>query len=372
MGFSVIKFHFISSSNTDSKKTLAIIEKISNEFATTVEVNEEFHPSSQKNVKCIDTYFKVKNSSNLEIFLYVICDHDRLLSMSQRGMDKMLTEYNSWKQYAVERGVDILVLNESTKLIVDFLEKIIFGEPEVMKLLSPKNVFEEIMQNNTSLINKNVVILVDCDKTISMEDTGKFFIELENKDYSRIKKVFFGDFYTPYQFYRSSQIYSELLDDVHISPGEILQKVHLNEILLKDLSDMKKYANIIWITSGLKEIWAEIAKITNVPDILISGSFRSPVDPIITSDIKLHIVKFLRKLGYYVISIGDSIADIWMLLESNLGYVVSNKNNKALASFFDTNETNVKQFGYNLCKYHNLEMSEGILRDHIKKMKNEN
>lgn len=127
--------------------------------------------------------------------------------------------------------------------------------------------------------------------------------------YKEVKtKIFDGDFYTGYQ----SFLFEKELQTASIDKSKIVGITINNEVY-----DIVASNNYVVLSSGMKDLWSDIANAKNLGTIFAS--------PYISADVKYYVVKQLREHGYTIFAYGDSKIDLYMLREADKGFLYIGK-----------------------------------------------
>lgn len=121
-------------------------------------------------------------------------------------------------------------------------------------------------------------------------------------------KIFDGDFYTGYQ----SFLFEKELQTAYVDKSKIAEITINNEVY-----DIVASNNYVVLSSGIKDLWSDIANAKNLGTIFAS--------PYISADVKYYVVKQLREHGYTVFAYGDSKIDLYMLREADKGFLYIGK-----------------------------------------------
>ena len=166
------------------------------------------------------------------------------------------------------------------------------------------------------------VLVVDADKTLAEEDTGKLFwneIPVFSKD--PLNSVFSSHLqYSYLAFKQASLLYTEAANvvDFHDVCLRAASKVKLHpefNSLLSDISN-QDHVSVIVVTCGLQRIWEAVLKNHELQskNINVIGGGRFSDGPVVTPQVKAAIVSSIRsKYGVRVVAIGDSPVDLPML-----------------------------------------------------------
>lgn len=159
----------------------------------------------------------------------------------------------------------------------------------------------EYMATKQDLINMTILYMVDGDKTIIIQDSYRFCCNGKTK-------IFDGDFYTGYQ----SFLFEKELQTASIDKSKIAEITINNEVY-----DIVASNNYVVLSSGIKDLWSDIANAKNLGTIFAS--------PYISADVKYYVVKQLREHGYTIFAYGDSKIDLYMLREADKGFLYIGK-----------------------------------------------
>ena len=148
---------------------------------------------------------------------------------------------------------------------------------------------------------QDILYMVDGDKTIIIQDSYRFCCNGKTK-------IFDGDFYTGYQ----SFLFEKELQTASIDKSKIAEITINNEVY-----DIVASNNYVVLSSGMKDLWSDIANAKNLGTIFAS--------PYISADVKYYVVKQLREHGYTIFAYGDSKIDLYMLREADKGFLYIGK-----------------------------------------------
>lgn len=202
--------------------------------------------------------------------------------------------------------------------------------------------------------NKDIIILTDCDKTLAKEDMTVKCFDYTNKSMNDLNKIFTDDSYSLYQFWKANKYFS--IDSNSLNMDGITSNISLNKELVSDIKLSKQDSSNIFVaglTSGVYEVWTYINNKYNICDEIYGGNFTKDSTVLIGDFVKGYIAKQLRKYGKRVIAIGDSMVDIFMLLEADTGIVYApDKVRSKLNNIQYTNR--LFQLQYNLPYYNHI------------------
>ncbi len=222
----------------------------------------------------------------------------------------------------------------------------------------------EILKHLKELIidNTKPIILLDADRTLCDQDTGRKVFDYLNLDWSIIKKGFkqHGYVYTGFKTMcdvLSTSTKQDYLNSCHKTAANM----ELYPGAVKFLSNISKQVNTIILTAGCGPIWEEILDLNRIEHVtVISGGHSTCDNFLIGRKEKGFIASYFNALtSHPLIAIGDSDVDTLMLLNSDIrGLVVNHKNNGDLInnlgtesidfqiSFSDFKHRKIKQTSY--------------------------
>ena len=181
------------------------------------------------------------------------------------------------------------------------------------------------------------VVLLDADRTLCREDTGKNAFRKLNLDLVQIKNGFKEHGYKYQGFKTMSDILSSSDKDQYLSYcKQVAFEVELYSGVVSFLVSSSKIFNIIIVTAGCGPIWENIMLKNNLSIKVISGGHSKCDNFLIGRGEKGFIAKYFKKTTKKtIISIGDSDVDTLMLKASDKkGIVVNHRKNKDLLSNF--------------------------------------
>ena len=153
-----------------------------------------------------------------------------------------------------------------------------------------------------------VIALCEDERTSINQQDANGFTALMKACCNGKTKIFDGDFYTGYQ----SFLFEKELQTASIDKSKIAEITINNEVY-----DIVASNNYVVLSSGIKDLWSDIANAKNLGTIFAS--------PYISADVKYYVVKQLREHGYTVFAYGDSKIDLYMLREADKGFLYIGK-----------------------------------------------
>lgn len=158
------------------------------------------------------------------------------------------------------------------------------------------------MLEKINLDGYSSIILTDCDKTLSYEDTTDTWLKLTNKDGSRLKEIYKYDRYTNYQALEAKYFLGDgdIVNGYKCDPTLIKNNITLNKELITDLKT-KFNTKVLAITAGNSSLWQELLNGEGLNAEVLDANL------IMSKFVKYFVLKALQEKGKYVIAIGDSM-----------------------------------------------------------------
>jgi phosphoserine phosphatase len=312
------------------------------------------------------TSFTHKDRDSNDIFFYLDTPAAVIIEQANRDTKKKDVAFmseekiNAWKEFEIQslrnmclnHDKEFIVLDNNIEDCIDYFETLLLGTRDI--LLDSKKIAEHIITKYQSLIDeyKNI-IFIDCDRTISDNDTTYDFCNSIDIDKQKLKNIFLNERYTLYQFFRAAKLYAEKDISMYESASTYaMGKAVLNMPLIEDIKHNGVNYLSIGITSGILRTWEKIKEKHGFPCIIAGGSNIKTDKIIVSRAVKYHLVKLLKKKRKYVIAIGDSMVDIDMLTGADKGFIVAqNKINKTIKTYLESVKTKIMQLDYNKLHY---------------------
>ncbi|KAL8744475.1 MAG: hypothetical protein Q9184_007994, partial [Pyrenodesmia sp. 2 TL-2023] len=187
-----------------------------------------------------------------------------------------------------------------------------------------------------SLLNRpETVLVLDADKTIATEDTGKLFWKMvsdarsSEADADILANLFGGPLgYSYTAFRQATLLYEEAANDWQFEGlcKDVAEKVTLHPEFLSLLRKAaeQKHVSALLLTSGLRRVWEIVLERNSLSKtVTVIGGGRIADGIVVTKAVKGDLVSHLRnRLGMYVWAFGDSPVDMEMLKAANEAVVV--------------------------------------------------
>lgn len=294
-------------------------------------------------------------------FFYLDTDADNIIERMRLSTDEKRNDVYTkedilqWKAYELDelsyaligKGKELHIINYRDEKVLEYISEVMEG-----KYSSP-DIAKRLVASIELLNEYNTIILVDCDKTLSLEDTTNLVLKSKGIDGGVLKNIYQGDRYSNYQ----AVLAKEYLQQIEVSQMDsiayINENITINKELIQDLKS-KKASLIIGITAGDNHVWESILKNSGLEIMVLDAEM------IMSRFIKYYVMKELQSLGKYVIAIGDSMLDSLMLEYSNKSYIVSNKGYRDNIYDLLSKHGNIHQLSYNQYRYESIMIEEDI------------
>lgn len=236
---------------------------------------------------------------------------------------------------------DFVIIDDDLKNAIPYLSAYV-NEKRFHSIEIAKHIVKLIEESKPKK-----VALIDCDRTVTAEDTTVPYFELNDGNISALKTIFVDDSYSHYQFWKQAKLYKDF------SKYPKIEDFHLNPIVCNKISFLKKQGYVIYgLTSGVLEIWKQINEKYHIFQSVI-GNDLSYFGFIISDFVKGFVTKLLKMNGCSVVSVGDSMCDIFMLEESDKGYIYAPSKIRSLVQEYicEHPKTKLMQFANNEFQY---------------------
>lgn len=292
----------------------------------------------------------------------MIVEFSRKSTGEKRNVDITVEQVRNWKKFEKfeldkicnNHNKELVILDEETESSVQFisfwLDSYLSKFCNQTSALSFYKEYKELLKKSTQ------IILIDCDKTVSINDGTYDFCRYLGVKKEELKSVFRNDRYTSYQFFKVWNLYKKK-NPIKIEESVTLtvQNINLSQSVFDYLANHKDSV-VIGVTSGVFDIWNLINEKYKIFDVLLGNTCKSEFEYLVTPLFKKEIASLLREKGKHVVAIGDSMIDIPMLEAADQGYLIAHeKLNKAVESYLTGVEcTNIEQI-FDIGVSYNLE-----------------
>ncbi|HDR1799011.1 AAA family ATPase [Pasteurella multocida] len=288
---------------------------------------------------CYDHFFY------LDTLTEKIIEFSRANPKTKLDLNISFNAINRWKNFEKQELTEIcnqlekelVILDEDTEICIQFLSYWIKEyRTRFNYRVIAKNVVETFI--NSTQHKHTKVILIDCDNTISENDITYDFCNFLGIDKTDLKKIFFGDRYSSYQFFKIKRLYQSAdKNKTNAAIDFAKSKILINSAISNFINNRENDSYAIALTVGLLEVWKKVLSNGNI-NALLGNSINLEQDFFVTPLLKKYIAYAFKSQGLEVLSIGDSIIDIPMLEISDYGYIVAHRKiNSAVLAYFKQN-----------------------------------
>ncbi len=260
----------------------------------------------------------------------------------------------AWQNFEIDEMTRDLLVEDKELHIVrfdnDFCLEYIFDAVTSDKYDS-KSIAAKMLSD--VVIDRSTVILTDCDKTLSVEDSTNIALDYVGASKKPLKEIFGGDRYSNYQMMLANRYYDSVQAFTSESLSVVRDTIALNFGIIEDLKG-KANANIIAISAGNSDVWKSIITKCGLKAAVLQN------DGVTSKYVKYYIAKLLRECGKFVIAIGDSILDSLMLCEANIGYLATKEYRANIEAFVQVNKR-LRQLSYYEYKYDGILTEDSIV-----------
>ena len=227
-----------------------------------------------------------------------------------------------------------LLLEKVARLLNDFQH-----HTEELNLRRTENTLDNIFAGFGGQARLETMIVMDADKTLAPQDTGKVFWKTlslahpqnlrDNDDSDPLKTLFSSQLgYSYTAFRQATLLYEEGADDYEFD--EICEKVasmvtiHPEFVsLLRQVAE-KDHVGAVIVTCGLRHVWNKILARKGLSEkVKVIGGGRIADGFVVTDSVKTALVSRFRDVHHlYVFAFGDSPLDLGMLSEAHEAVVV--------------------------------------------------
>lgn len=311
--------------------------------------------------------FTEEDKAAYDLFVYLdtpskmIVEFSRKSTGSKNNMKITTEEVRRWKEFEKQNlyticddlNKELIILDEDTTSCVEFFKEYIRTD-NLIYAKSPTRTAEILLEDIK--IDKQKILLLDCDKTISENDVTYDFCNYLGVNTAELKSIFRNDRYTSYQFFKLNNLYKKYSQEqLDIAANVVLDKLNVNKSMMELIYNSSDFVSV-GITSGLYQVWSKKVEEENLLDNIIGCKVYNDNALLVTPYVKRAVARELKNRGYHVVSVGDSIIDIPMLEESGNGFIVAHqKINKAVKNYFCKTDSEIKQFIFSNFSYPNIQ-----------------
>lgn len=278
-------------------------------------------------------------------------------------------EIDAWKNFEIDglrnicraQNKELIVLDNNTEEALDFFERYLFDNTGI--ILDAEKTAQSIIAEHRNIIDRYTsIILLDCDRTISNNDTTYDFCAYLGIDKSVLKEIFAGERYSSYQFFRTAKLYARKDRALYDNAGiHAARQAVLNYPLIDDIKNNGREYLSIGITSGVLKTWETIQAKLGFPQMIAGGSNLNTDKIVVSRAVKYQLARLLHAEGKYIIAVGDSAVDIDMLEEADKGFIVAQeKINNGIDAYFKKTKSEIMQLAYSQHYYDYIAAKGGI------------
>ncbi|PJC86014.1 hypothetical protein CSW98_10470 [Vibrio sp. HA2012] len=331
-----------SNKNTLREKFTEIVNKKNSEYDLVL-VDGHYSFIDGDSYKVV---FTEQDENVYDHFFYLDTPSEMIVEFSKkstgekRNVDITVEQVRNWKKFEKfeldkicnNHNKELVILDEETESSVQFIS--FWLDSYLSKFCNQTSALRFYKEYKELLKKSTQIILVDCDKTVSINDGTYDFCRYLGIKKEELKSVFRNDRYTSYQFFKVWNLYKKK-NPVKIEESVTLtvQNINLSQSVFDYLANQKDSV-VIGVTSGVFDIWNLINEKYKIFDVLLGNTCKSEFEYLVTPLFKKEIASLLREKGKHVVAIGDSMIDIPMLEAADQGYLIAHeKLNKAVESY---------------------------------------
>lgn len=295
-----------------------------------------------------------------DLFFYIDTKSEFVVDrMRNSPGDKRNNKYTTddivrWKNFEIDNmtndliaiGKELHVIRYESDEVFEYFDGVFSGDFD-------SNILADKALSTIDLSCVQNVILVDCDKTLSIEDTSMMVFKQRQIDDSPLNDNFKYDRYSNYQSFFGHRYFDKtgLFDDGYYD--DLKNSLHFNEPLVNDLKTIKN-VKVLAITAGNQSLWRRLLLEYELPIEVLD------TERIMSKFVKYFVAKKLRDQGKFVVAIGDSMIDSLMLGVANKAYIVTNKGLRDNIANLLMRFPNIHQLSYSRFQYADVETEDCI------------
>ncbi len=290
---------------------------------------------TQSDIKCYEKFFYIEAEPGDVI--------ERMRnSAGDKYNDKITREQiERWQDYEIcnltrellAAGKELHIIKFNSELALEYVFKCV-----TENMFDSRALAKSMVENLN--ISEQCVLLTDCDRTLSYEDSASWAFDFIKEPKTALKEIYKNDRYSNFQLWRASLYARNIKLYTKESISYALKKITLNQNLLDDLRTIES-ARVIGITAGNGELWNKIGEKFDLPITVLAHE-----QMLVSKYVKYYVVKELQARGKYVIALGDSLLDGLMLRRANKGYIVTAKGYRENVERFLAETDGIRQLDY--------------------------
>ena len=314
-----------------------------------------FKVFTEYDLACYEKFFYLDTNPDF------IVERMRASEGEKKNTSMTAREISVWQNFEIDEMTKELIQDDKELHIVkfetDFCLEYIFDAVTTDKYDS--KIIAKKMLSEINLSHETV-ILTDCDKTLSVEDSTNIALDYVGASKVPLKDIFKGDRYSNYQMALAEDYYNSTNAFTDEALAVICDQITVNHPLIDDLKS-KKDTDILAITAGNSVAWQRILAANGMNITVLNNN------GLISKYVKYFVAKQLRTMGKFVVAIGDSLLDSMMLIKANIAYLATKGYRTNIEAFLKSNPS-IRQLSYFEYKYDNVITEDSILS--IKTLKN--
>jgi len=331
------------------------------------------HYSFPNNNGGYDIVFTKNDGDCYDKFIYLDTSAEEILKrMSENEKNKIYQslsndEIERWKKFEINalrkecfsRNKEFIIFDDDFSLHTKFITLMSNGSAYADSYGAAKEIADTI---NKASGNTSTICLLDCDRTLSKNDTTTDFLKTAGIEQTILAEIFKGSRYSSYQFWKAASMYADIEDY-----GQYCQiaakKANMNRRLINDLN-MIPDSYKVGLTAGIYKVWNIIKDREGFLDVVFGGSNTRTDNRVISDMTKGYAAKILREQGKKIIAVGDSMTDLLMLENADNGYVIAEeKKSASLQDYFTHKKTSIRQPAYNSYSFEGIKTVRSIHED---------
>ena len=238
----------------------------------------------------------------------------------------------------LESGKELHVIKNDGEATLRYIHEVMQGEH------SSKTIAEKLVGQLEGLDGCGVVALVDCDKTLVLEDTSSLLVKRASADANELRNIYALDRYTNYQDYMARAWLASNAPVDESAVEAVVGAVTPNAALVEDLRRAEGVP-VLAITAGDKAVWSGILE-----SLGLEAQLLCPAEGM-SKYVKRDVVIELQKAGKFVVAFGDSMMDSLMLDQADRAYAIANKGYRTSIARLLAERSSIRQLRYSAYQY---------------------
>lgn len=312
--------------------------------------NELYKVCTEFDIKCYDKFF------------YLDTNPEKILERMKATIDvdkqnHIITseQIQCWQNFEVDNLTkDLLSFEKELHIIrydCEFALRYVF-DCVIYDKYNSSAIAKDMVK--TLKLDSTCVILTDCDKTLSIEDSAMLAFEYIKRDATVLKEIYKNDRYSNFQMLHSYTYINDVKLYTEESVEYVINRISANKRLVDNLCELKRIS-LVGITAGNGDIWNKVAQKFGLNIFILAHQ-----QMLVSKYVKYFVVKELQSQGKYVIALGDSLLDELMLKQANKGYIITSKGYRnCIENSFSASST-IRQLNYFPLCYSNIGYDETI------------